>query len=73
VGVYLAGVLIAAPSPTPGNLGAIEAALILGLTVFGAPLGQAVATVLVYRLLTFWLPVLLGYLSIRQLEHQQVV
>jgi uncharacterized protein (TIRG00374 family) len=71
--VYLAGALLAAPSPTPGNLGAIEVALVLGLAVFGVPAGQAVAVVLTCRVITFWLPILLGYLAFRRLERQQVV
>jgi uncharacterized membrane protein YbhN (UPF0104 family)/membrane-associated phospholipid phosphatase/tRNA A-37 threonylcarbamoyl transferase component Bud32 len=72
-GIYLAGALLAAPSPTPGNLGGIEVALVLGLAVFGVPAGPAVAVVLTYRVLTFWLPILLGYLALRRLERQQVV
>ncbi|MDQ6938212.1 MAG: lysylphosphatidylglycerol synthase domain-containing protein [Actinomycetota bacterium] len=58
--VYLGGSALAAVSPTPGGLGALEAALVAGLTGLGALAGPSVAAVLVYRLVTYWAPVLPG-------------
>ncbi len=55
---YLVAVSIATFAPTPGGLGALESALIAGLTGFGLSSGEAVSSVLTFRLLTFWLPVL---------------
>ena len=55
--VYLTGSAIGSLVPTPGGLGAIEAALSAGLTAAGMPGAAAVSAVLLYRLLTFWLPV----------------
>jgi uncharacterized membrane protein YbhN (UPF0104 family) len=66
--VYLVASFIAAASPTPGGLGAIEAATIAGLTGVGIPSGPAVSAVLVYRLATYWLPVLPGWYSWRLLQ-----
>jgi uncharacterized membrane protein YbhN (UPF0104 family) len=66
--VYLAGTAVAAASPTPGNVGAVEVALSAGLTAAGAPSAAAVAAVLIYRLLTFWLPLLPGVLAFRYLQ-----
>jgi len=66
--VYLVASFIAAASPTPGGLGAIEAALIAGLTGIGIPSGPAVSAVLLYRLATYWLPVPPGWLSWRLLQ-----
>jgi len=66
--VYLVGSLIAAASPTPGGIGAIEAALAAGLTGIGIPSGPAVSAVLLYRLATYWLPVPPGWLSWRLLQ-----
>ena len=40
----------------PGGLGAVEAALSAGLTAAGIPGGIAVSSVLLFRLMTFWLP-----------------
>lgn len=55
-------------SPTPGGLGAVEAVMIALLIGFGMPSSVAVAVVLVYRLINFWLPMPFGlgtYLSLR--------
>ena len=71
--VYLVASLIAAASPTPGGLGAIEAATIAGLTGIGIPSGPAVSAVLVYRLATYWLPVLPGWYSWRLLQRMGYV
>lgn len=66
--VYLGGSAFAAVSPTPGGLGAVEAALVAGLTVVGVGTPQAVAGVLLFRLLTYWLPTLPGWLAFRALR-----
>lgn len=63
--VYLAGSAVAAASPTPGGLGAAEAALALGLAATGVPIAQAVAGVLIFRLASFWFPILPGLLALR--------
>lgn len=59
--VYLAGATIGQAAPTPGGLGAVEAALAAGLTAGGLDAGLAVSSVLLYRLITFWIPTIPGY------------
>ena len=71
--VYLGGAVISSVAPTPGGLGAMEAALTAGLTAFGAPPGPALAGVLVFRLLTYWLPILPGWLSFRRLRKLELL
>jgi len=71
--VYMGSSLIAAASPTPGGLGAIEALLVAGLTGVGISPGPAVSAVLTYRLATYWLPVLPGWLSWRLLQRRDYV
>jgi len=71
--VYMASSLVAAASPTPGGLGAIEALLVAGLTGVGIAPGPAVSAVLTYRLATYWLPVLPGWLSWRLLQRKDYV
>jgi glycosyltransferase 2 family protein len=71
--VYMAAAAIAAASPTPGGTGAIEALLAAGLTGIGISSGAAVAAVLVYRLATYWLPVVPGWLSLRLLQRMGYV
>jgi glycosyltransferase 2 family protein len=61
--VFLAGVALAAAAPTPGGLGALEAALIAGLGQVGVPAAPAVAAVLLSRIIGYWLPVLPGWLA----------
>jgi undecaprenyl-diphosphatase len=71
--VYLGGEALASASPTPGHLGAIEAVLVANLTTMGVQTGPAVAGVLIYRLLGFWLPIIPGILALRYLRRQQVL
>lgn len=61
--VYLIGSVVASAAPTPGGLGAVEAALVAGLTSGGLAAGSALGAVLIYRGLTFWLPILPGWFS----------
>ncbi|MFB7937188.1 lysylphosphatidylglycerol synthase domain-containing protein [Streptomyces sp. NPDC056049] len=60
--VFLAGNALGSAAPTPGGVGAVEAALIGGLIAVGLPIDVATPAVLLYRLLTLWLPVLPGWL-----------
>jgi glycosyltransferase 2 family protein len=71
--VYLGAAAIASISPTPGGLGAMEAALVAGLTSTGTSAGAAVAGVLAFRLATFWLPIPVGALALRALKRRHVV
>ncbi|MDQ5975477.1 MAG: hypothetical protein QG661_2686 [Actinomycetota bacterium] len=61
--VYLAGATLGQAAPTPGGLGAVEAALSAGLVAGGLDSGIAVSAVLLFRLVTFWLPTIPGYWS----------
>jgi uncharacterized protein (TIRG00374 family) len=61
--VYMGASAVAAAAPSPGGLGPLEAALVAALTGFGMASGPAVSAVLTYRLITYWLPVLPGWLS----------
>ncbi len=61
IGVFLAGSALAAAAPTPGGLGALEAALVAGLGQVGVPAAPAVAAVLISRIIGYWLPVLPGW------------
>jgi glycosyltransferase 2 family protein len=71
--VYLGAAAIAAVAPSPGGLGAIEAALVAGLTSVGMQAGPAVSAVLLYRLATYWLPIAPGWLSWRALLRRDYV
>ena len=71
--VYLTGSALGSLIPTPGGLGAVEAALTAGLTAAGLPGAVAVSSVLLFRLLTFWLPVPFGWAALNYLERKQVL
>ena len=59
--IYLTGSAIASAAPTPGGIGALEAAVIAGLVAAGMPNEIAVPAVFLFRLGTFWLPILPGW------------
>ena len=71
--VYLTASAAGSLVPTPGGLGAIEALMSAGLTAAGMHGAAAVSAVLLYRLLTFWLPVPIGWLALKYLERRQVL
>ncbi|HVS58535.1 MAG TPA: lysylphosphatidylglycerol synthase transmembrane domain-containing protein [Candidatus Saccharimonadales bacterium] len=56
------GMAAAAVTPTPGGLGGVEAGLVAGMVGFGSTDDVALAAVLLYRLLTYWLPIVPGLL-----------
>ncbi len=71
--VYLTGSAIGSILPTPGGIGGVEAALTAGLTAAGLPGAVAVSSVLLFRLLTFWFPVPVGWAALSFLERKQVL
>ena len=71
--VTMIGGTLASAAPTPGGVGAVEAALIGGLAAFGVPTAIAVSSVLLYRVLTCWLPVFVGWFLMRWLTENQMI
>jgi uncharacterized membrane protein YbhN (UPF0104 family) len=71
--VYLTSSAFGSIMPTPGGLGAVELALTAGLTAAGLPSAVAGSSVLLFRLLTFWLPVPAGWVALSYLERKQVL
>jgi hypothetical protein len=59
--------------PAPGGIGPVDAALVLTMAAFGAPMGLATATVIGYRVLTVWIPLLPGALVLSALVHREVL
>ncbi len=48
---------------TPGGIGLIEAGLVGILVLFGVPAGTAIGPVLVYRIVSYWIPAALGIVA----------
>jgi undecaprenyl-diphosphatase len=67
---YLGAAAIANIAPTPGGIGPLEAAMIAGFTGFGLDGGVAISAVLTFRLATFWLPILPGWLTFMWMERR---
>jgi uncharacterized protein (TIRG00374 family) len=55
--------------PIPGGIGGIDGGLLGTLVVYGVPAGATAAAVLAYRVILFWLPLVVGgvaFLSLRR-------
>jgi glycosyltransferase 2 family protein len=66
--VFLGGQALGNLAPTPGGIGATEAAIIAAMTALGLDSTTAVSATFLYRIATFWLPILPGVVSFRKLE-----
>lgn len=62
---YLANLL-----PIPGGVGVLEGGLVGMLVLYGAPAVKAVAAVLVYHAIAFWVPSLGGLLAYWRLRRR---
>ncbi|GGY32556.1 membrane protein [Streptomyces omiyaensis] len=71
--VFLAGNALGSAAPTPGGVGAVEGALIGGLLAVGLPIEVATPAVLLYRLMTLWLPVLPGWICFNWLTRREAL
>jgi uncharacterized protein (TIRG00374 family) len=67
---YVIGQLAMAVPLTPGGVGVVETAMIGALVAAGAPVAPATVAVLGYRLLSHWLPILVGLALMPTLPHR---
>ena len=68
--VYLAGTTAGSLVPTPGGVGTVEAALTASLgAVVGLNPGVALSVAVLFRVLTYWLRIPLGWVAMRRLQH----
>ena len=65
---YLASNTVGSVVPSPGGIGPVEIALTAGLVAAGIPSGVALPVAIVYRLVTFWIPIPTGWLSLQRLQ-----
>jgi len=68
--VYLTGNTVGAAVPTPGGIGAVEGALSTGLRAAGIATAAALSISVVFRVLTFWARVPVGWLAWRFLQRK---
>ncbi|MFF4584951.1 YbhN family protein [Streptomyces sp. NPDC001388] len=70
---YLAATVAVALVPTPGGIGSVEAALIVALVAAGGPVALATAVVVTYRVITVWLPLVPGAVTLGALVRWKVI
>ncbi|MFD8152262.1 YbhN family protein [Streptomyces sp. NPDC059720] len=70
---YLAATVAVALVPTPGGIGSVEAALVVALVAAGGPAAVATAVVLAFRVVTVWLPLVPGALTLAALVRTKVI
>jgi uncharacterized protein (TIRG00374 family) len=58
--VFTIGFGIGGATPTPGGIGGVEAGLVAGLVAYHLTSPSALAAVLVYRLISYWLPLVIS-------------
>ncbi len=66
--IYLIANATGAAVPTPGGLGAVELALIAGLSGAGVPPAIATSVTMLFRVLTYWARIPIGWLAMRHLQ-----
>ncbi len=71
--LYMIANTVASAVPTPGGVGAIEAALVFVLVGAGVDESVAWASVLLFRLVNYWFPTIPGYLGLRISERRELV
>lgn len=70
---YLVGATVGQVAPTPGGLGAVEAALTGALGLAGVEAGVALSAVLLFRIFTFWLPTIPGWFCFNDLVKRDLL
>ena len=68
VGGFSIGYLFLIVSPTPSGIGVVEGVMALALASLRVVWSQAVIVTLVYRAITFWVPLGVGALAFRKLH-----
>lgn len=68
--VFTAGSILGSATPTPGGLIGAEAGLFGGFLAYGANDSSALAATLLYRLLTYWLPIIPGLVAFSIVERR---
>lgn len=71
--VFSVGMLASTATPTPGGLVGAEAGLFAGFVAYGVPATNAAAAVLLFRLATYWLPLIPGVIALWTARKRKLV
>ncbi len=66
--IFIGSMLVSEITPTPGGIGATEAVLVLGLTGSGLTASEAVSATLIFRFVSYLLPLIPGAFAVSQLN-----
>jgi uncharacterized membrane protein YbhN (UPF0104 family) len=67
--LFLLSNAIGSAVPTPGGLGAVETVVSVTFMGVGVPSSTAVSATLLFRLMTYWIRMLLGYIYMKWMQH----
>lgn len=59
--IFSVGLLAGSLIPAPGGVGGAEAGVTAGLIVYGVSPDKALAAALLYRLISYWIPLVIGF------------
>lgn len=71
--VFTVGVAAASITPTPGGIGGAEAGLAAALTGAGLTPEKAISVALLYRFLTYWLPIIPGFTAFQFASRKEYI
>ncbi|WEV66427.1 lysylphosphatidylglycerol synthase transmembrane domain-containing protein [Bifidobacterium sp. ESL0764] len=71
--VFLLANTLGSAAPTPGGLGAVEAALTFAFTSIGVPPAVALSATLLYRVGFYWLRIPIGAMAMKRLDHHNLL
>ncbi|UFU02919.1 lysylphosphatidylglycerol synthase domain-containing protein [Ruania suaedae] len=71
--VFLTGTAVGSAIPTPGGIGTVELALSTGLTTAGIAAAAAASAAVLFRVLTFWIRVPLGWWALRHMQRRELL
>jgi uncharacterized membrane protein YbhN (UPF0104 family) len=70
---YMVGAAAGSSIPVPAGIGSSEAVLVVILTQVQVPVSHAIEQVLIFRIITFWLPAAVGVFAARTLHRQRAL
>lgn len=71
--VYATAIVAKSVVPTPGGLGPLEIAMVSALLSLGIGKPEAVSVVVLYRLVTFWLPIPFSLLAYKYIDRKKLI
>lgn len=71
--VMTMGVLVGTATPTPGGVVGAEAGLATGLIAYGISSTNAIAIAILYRIISYWLPLIIGAIAFVIAQKKQYI